>query len=153
MISKSVLKQYIDLQKEIDETKERINRTEKQLAAIEKSGTVIDSVTGGMGGIQRYKIEGFPYAEYGTLSGIVETISLNPIEKYYLVHISLPNGLVSSTGSQLFFAETLYGQAEIITQERRLISRIFNKIYEMFNNKKSIPEDNKVSKEQSQITF
>ena len=67
MISKSVLKQYIDLQKEIDETKERINRTEKQLAAIEKNGTVIDSVTGGMGGIQRYKIEGFPYAEYGRL--------------------------------------------------------------------------------------
>ena len=67
MISKSVLKQYIDLQKEIDETKERINRTEKQLAAIEKSGTVIDSVTGGMGGIQRYKIEGFPCAEYGKL--------------------------------------------------------------------------------------
>ena len=67
MISKSVLKQYIDLQKEIDETKERIKRTEKQLAAIEKSGTVIDSVTGGMGGIQRYKIEGFPYAEYGRL--------------------------------------------------------------------------------------
>lgn len=99
------------------------------------------------------KLDSFPYAEYGTLSGIVETISLNPIEKYYLVHISLPNGLVSSTGSQLFFAETLYGQAEIITQERRLISRIFNKIYEMFNNKKSIPEDNKVSKEQSQITF
>lgn len=67
MISKSVLKQYIDLQKEIDETKERIKRTEKQLAAIEKSGTVIDSVTGGMGGIQRYKIEGFPCAEYGKL--------------------------------------------------------------------------------------
>lgn len=67
MISKSVLKQYIDLQEEIKETKARIERTEKQIQKIENNGTVIDSVTGGSGGIQRYKIEGFPYAEYGKL--------------------------------------------------------------------------------------
>lgn len=67
MILKSVLKQYIDLQEEIKETKARIERTEKQIQKIENNGTVIDSVTGGSGGIQRYKIEGFPYAEYGKL--------------------------------------------------------------------------------------
>ena len=67
MISKSVLKQYIDLQEEIKETEERIKKTEKQIRKIESEGTVIDSVTGGSGGIQRYKIEGFPCAEYGKL--------------------------------------------------------------------------------------
>lgn len=67
MISKSVLKQYIDLQEEIKETEERIKKTEKQIKKIESEGTVTDSVTGGMGGIQRYKIEGFPCAEYGKL--------------------------------------------------------------------------------------
>lgn len=67
MISKSVLKQYIDLQEEIKETEERIKKTEKQIEKIEREGTVIDSVTGGNGGIQRYKIEGFPYMEYGKL--------------------------------------------------------------------------------------
>lgn len=67
MISKTVLKQYIDLQEEIKETEERIKKTEKQIEKIEKEGTVIDSVTGGNGGIQRYKIEGFPCMEYGKL--------------------------------------------------------------------------------------
>lgn len=67
MISKSVLKQYIDLQEEIKETEERIKKTENQIKKIESEGTVIDSVTGGNGGIQRYKIEGFPCAEYGKL--------------------------------------------------------------------------------------
>ena len=68
MISKSVLKQYIDLQKEIDETKARINRTEKQLEAIEKSCTVLDSVTDGIGRRQSYQLEVFTYAEYGRRS-------------------------------------------------------------------------------------
>lgn len=67
MISKSVLKQYIDLQEEIKETKERIEKTQRQISEIERQGTVLDSVKGGMGGIQRYKIEGFPCADYGKL--------------------------------------------------------------------------------------
>ena len=37
---------------------------EKQIAKIEKQGAVIDTVSGGDGGIQHYKIEGFPYPEY-----------------------------------------------------------------------------------------
>lgn len=81
------------------------------------------------------KLSSFPFAEYGTLSGFVQSISQNPIEKYYLVYISLPDGLASTTGAQLYFAETLYGQAEIVTRERRLISRIFSRIYEMSGNK------------------
>lgn len=81
------------------------------------------------------KLSSFPFAEYGTLSGLVQSISQNPIEKYYLVYISLPGGLVSTTGAQLYFAETLYGHAEIVTKDRRLISRVFSGIYEMLNNK------------------
>ena len=81
------------------------------------------------------KLSSFPFAEYGTLSGFVQSISQNPIEKYYLVYISLPDGLASTTGAQLYFAETLYGQAEIVTRERRLISRIFSRIYERSGNK------------------
>ena len=51
------------------------------------------------------------------------------------MYIALPDGLVSSVGTKLSFAETLYGQAEIVTAERRLISRVFSRIYEMSSNK------------------
>ena len=64
MISKEILTQYSDLQEEVKEIRERIERTEKQIAKIEEEGKVIDTVSGGSGGIQHFKIEGFPYPEY-----------------------------------------------------------------------------------------
>ena len=64
MISKEILIQYSDLQEEVKEVRERINKTEDQIAKIEKDGKVVDSVCGGNGGIQHFKIEGFPYPEY-----------------------------------------------------------------------------------------
>lgn len=63
MVSKEILTQYNDLQEETKEVRERIERTEKQIARIEEEG-VIDTVSGGPGGIQHFKIEGFPYPEY-----------------------------------------------------------------------------------------
>lgn len=64
MISKEILIQYNDLQEEVKEVRERIDKTEKQIAKIEEEGNVIDSVSGGYGGIQHFKIEGFPNMEY-----------------------------------------------------------------------------------------
>ena len=64
MVSKEILKQYSDLQKEAQEIKERIRKTEEQIWKIEEEGSVIDTVSGGNGGIQHFKIEGFPHPEY-----------------------------------------------------------------------------------------
>lgn len=64
MVSKNILVQYSDLQEEIKEVRLRIEKTEKEISKIEAEGRVVDSVCGGSGGIQHYKIEGFPYPEY-----------------------------------------------------------------------------------------
>lgn len=64
MISKEILIQYSDLQEEIKEVRERIEKTEKQIVKIEEEGNVRDTVSGGNGGIQHFEIEGFPYPEY-----------------------------------------------------------------------------------------
>lgn len=64
MVSKNVLIQYSDLQEEIKEVRDRINKTEKEIAKIESNGNVVDSVCGGSGGIEHFRIEGFPYPEY-----------------------------------------------------------------------------------------
>lgn len=63
-ISKEVLIQYSDLQHECKEVREKIEKLEKQIAKIEEDGSVIDKVRGGDGGLQSFKIEGFPYPEY-----------------------------------------------------------------------------------------
>lgn len=64
MVSKKILGQYSDLQEEIIELRQRIEKTEQQLAKIEEQGAVVDKVMGGDGGLQPFRIEGFPYPEY-----------------------------------------------------------------------------------------
>lgn len=63
-ISKETLVQYADLQQECKEVREKIEKLEKQIERIEKDGNVVDKVRGGIGGLQSFKIEGFPYPEY-----------------------------------------------------------------------------------------
>lgn len=64
MVSKEILIQYSDLQEEIKEVRKRIEQTERQIERIEREKTVCDKVMGGEGGLQSFKIEGFPYPEY-----------------------------------------------------------------------------------------
>lgn len=64
MVSKEILFQYADLQQEIAELSERKDRLEKQMKHILDGGTVTDMVTGGFGGNQHFKIEGFPIVDY-----------------------------------------------------------------------------------------
>ena len=64
MISKSVLKEYRYIKKESQDIERRLKALERQLAELESVGTVIDSVSGGYGGTQHFRIEGFPDGEY-----------------------------------------------------------------------------------------
>jgi HlyD family secretion protein len=70
------------------------------------------------------KIQGYPYMEYGTLMGIVRTVSLIANEKIYAVEVDLPQELTTSTGKTLDFTGELTGEAEIITDDRSLADRI-----------------------------
>ena len=70
-ISKEVLVQYIDLQKEVKELRIKIEKLEtripkldERIAEIEAGETVKDKVKGGLGGIQNFNIEGIPTKEY-----------------------------------------------------------------------------------------
>ena len=63
-MEKNILKQYDSVLKEITETDRRILETQAKIERMEKAGTVTDSVSGGYGGIQHFKIEGLPTTEY-----------------------------------------------------------------------------------------
>ena len=64
-MTKEVLSQYSDLQEEIKEVRKKITKLQDDLKKIESGESVIDTVSGGMGGTQHFKIEGIPYPEYG----------------------------------------------------------------------------------------
>ena len=62
-MDKNVLIQYCDMKEEIKDLRRRITETERQIWKIAEEGTVKDTVSGGMGGIQHFVVEGMPVPE------------------------------------------------------------------------------------------
>lgn len=71
VLEKSVLIQYCDMQAEIKELRRLVRMTEERLEKIEKEGAVSDVVSGGMGGIQHFTVEGFPIPEHAKVKQLL----------------------------------------------------------------------------------
>jgi hypothetical protein len=88
------------------------------------------------------KLENYPFMEYGTIKGKVSSVSLitNTVRaeegnmENYLVLVELPNKLKTNYGTDLSFKFELKGTAEIITNDRRFIERLFDNL-RYFTNK------------------
>lgn len=75
------------------------------------------------------KLDNYRYQEYGIIEGKVQNISLAPDEKgNYYVDVILPKGLKTSYNKTLPFDKELKGNAEIVTEDLRLIERFFYQI-------------------------
>jgi len=83
------------------------------------------------------KLDTYPYQEYGSLIAKVKSISAIPHEDLYLVRLDIPNGFTSDSGIDLSFSKEMKGQAEIITENKKLISRVFEKIKYAFDKKRN----------------
>jgi len=79
------------------------------------------------------KLTGYPYMEYGMLTGKIQSISLVPEkEEGYIVEIGLNEGMLSSYSEQLKLVQEMDGTAEIITREMRMIYRFINPLKMIF---------------------
>jgi len=75
------------------------------------------------------KLDNYRYQEYGIIEGRVQNISLTPDDNgNYYVDVILPKGLKTSYNEILPFDKELKGNAEIVTQDLRLIERFFYQI-------------------------
>lgn len=70
------------------------------------------------------KLDNYPHMEFGMVNGIVRNISLVPTDNFYTVEVELPDGLTTFYNINLEFDQEMQGMAEIITEERRLLTRI-----------------------------
>ncbi len=78
------------------------------------------------------KLDNYRYQEFGIVEGRVQNISLTPDDKgEYYVDIILPHGLKTSYKKNLTFDKELKGNAEIVTQDLRLIERFFYQIRQL----------------------
>lgn len=72
------------------------------------------------------KLDNYPDTEFGVIFGKVKYISLIPDnEGFYRVDVDLPSTLQTSYGKKIEFKQEMGGMAEIITEDLRLIERLF----------------------------
>lgn len=97
--TKDVMEQYTNIKEELKKIQNEINVTEKSIEKLINEGTVIDKVTGGSGGIQGFKIEGFPEREYYRRKKILRNKINRLIEK--------ENDLMELTESMEVFIDSI----------------------------------------------
>ena len=80
------------------------------------------------------KLENFPETEFGIIRGKVEKISLTADKNgFYIIDVSLPEKLITSYEKEISFKQEMRGSAEIITDDLRLVERVFYQFKELMN--------------------
>jgi multidrug resistance efflux pump len=79
-----------------------------------------------IGQIVNIKLQNYPDYEFGILKGKVNSISeISNKEGLYTIDVSLPKKLITSYNKEIVFKQEMRGTAEIITEDLRLIERLF----------------------------
>lgn len=79
------------------------------------------------------KLANFPDREFGIIKGKIQAISLTPDKDgNLLIDVSLPKGLESSYKKRIPFQQEMQGNADIITEDLRLIERLLYQFRDVF---------------------
>jgi multidrug resistance efflux pump len=78
-------------------------------------------------------LQNYPSREFGMLVGTVQHMALVPKNNTYAIEVEFANGLQTTFNKTLEFRQELQGSAEIITEDLRLIERIFYQIVGLIN--------------------
>ena len=80
------------------------------------------------------RLQDFPDNEYGKLEGTIASISaVTDQEGFYLIDVTLPKTLTTSFDKSIPFKQEMKANAEIITEDLRLIERFFYQFRNIFN--------------------
>jgi len=74
------------------------------------------------------QFDNYPHLQYGMVKGRVSSISEVPDDSHYMVEVELPSGLMSYYDIDIPFSQNMQGQAEILTDKKRIIERVLNPI-------------------------
>ncbi len=74
------------------------------------------------------RLESFPAVEFGVVEARVDSVALVPAEQGYRVDVALPDPFVTTHRHRLPFTPNMTGTARIVTEDRLLLERIFDKL-------------------------
>ena len=80
------------------------------------------------------KLLSYPSHDHGFLKGLVKDKTLQHSEGHYLLEIELSNGMTTTRGEEISFVQRMAGVAEIITEEKNVLERIFSSLISIFGN-------------------
>jgi HlyD family secretion protein len=98
----------------------------KALLPVQRSGKVK------IGQKVNIQFTNYPENEFGIVWGEIRNISLVPVESNYTLEITLPNGLMTTYRKELKFSQEMQATADIITDDMRLIERLFMPVKKIF---------------------
>jgi len=82
------------------------------------------------------RFDSYPYQQYGIVEGRIQgKADLPKDDKTIAIRVVFPHGLVTNYHKDLHFDQQMQGGAEIVTEERRFISRVFDKVISPLKNK------------------
>lgn len=78
------------------------------------------------------KFQAYPFEQYGSVAGTIDFINSTPSDSGYLAKVSLHNGLITNYNKSLQYRYGLYAQADIVTEDMRLLERFYYNIARQF---------------------
>jgi hypothetical protein len=84
-------------------------------------------------------MEGYPANNFGLLKGEVSQVFPTPLEtneaSYFIVKVTLTNGMTSTQNKIITFYPNLKGKAKITIGEHRLLEKLLSPIVSIFKSK------------------
>ena len=81
------------------------------------------------------RLDGYPYQEFGVVKATVESKSILPQNGNYLIELKMPDSLITTYGKSIPFLQEMGGTGNIITKDRRILERIFDKFLNLTKNR------------------
>ena len=91
-------------------------------------------VTAGL--VARIHLNDFPSRQYGILEGTVTSLAAVPQKEEYALDIRLPSDLLTTYGKPMPFRQEMQGVAKIVTEDRRVVMRLFDQFRDLLKNQK-----------------
>jgi multidrug resistance efflux pump len=81
------------------------------------------------------RLDGYPAQQFGVLETSVASLSLLPqkegADETYMLDLLLPDSLFTSYGTRIPLRQEMSGQVRVVTEDRRVISRIFDTLRDL----------------------
>lgn len=81
----------------------------------------------------KLKVDNFPASEFGSVRGVIRTLPSLPKDDVYRVRVELPDRLTTSYNQELVYQPEMTATAEVITEDLRLIERLFYQLRGILN--------------------